>query len=185
MVLSTRRKLTHGHKALYRLLIRRWGREGPCFPGQSYLARELGVHERTIRTWTDDPEASGLIERRRRGRGIGGRGQSDEYTFLWHLVLDRQDAPFLTGRNGGYEGQKMAVMTGKNQLPPYREEASTTESCTSTPTVMAACERGRRHLLHSIKRPRREFWVGASAEARRWSSRRLQRKKCEKFQAGC
>src|SRR6266700_4825198 len=61
VVLGTRRKLSHGHKRLYTLLVRRWGREGPCYPGQENLAHELGSSERAVRMWIEDLEACGCI----------------------------------------------------------------------------------------------------------------------------
>src|SRR5260221_13699708 len=54
VVCATRRNFKHSHKQLYTLLVRRWGREGPCFPGQSHLAASLGASERSIRMWVED-----------------------------------------------------------------------------------------------------------------------------------
>ena len=100
VILGTRRKLSHGHKRLYTLLVRRWGREGPCYPGQGDLVRELACSERAVRMWIEDLEAFGLILRRHRGRGKGGAGQPDEYSFLWHPIFDRQEwTPPIFGRD--------------------------------------------------------------------------------------
>ena len=43
VILGTRRKLSHGHKQLYTLLVRRWGRDGPCFPNYESLADDLEI----------------------------------------------------------------------------------------------------------------------------------------------
>lgn len=127
-VALTRRKFSDGHKRLYVLLVRRWGREGPCFPSQQGMASLLGKSERTVRMWMEDLEAFGLIKRRCRGRGKGGKGQADEYTFLWHTVFERSSV--LTGKNRSYDRQNLPVMTGSNEQPPYKEETRTVESRT-------------------------------------------------------
>src|SRR4051812_38961831 len=81
-VLKTRRKFSDGHKRLYARVVRYWGRKGPCFPSYERLAQDLGRSQRAVKLWMEDLEAFGLIGKRRRGRGEGGNGQSNEYTFL-------------------------------------------------------------------------------------------------------
>lgn len=119
VLLKSRRKFTSAHKLLYVLLVRRWGRQGPCFPSQKRLASDLGMNERTIRRTIEDLEEFGLISRRTRGRGKGGRGQADEYSFLWHAIFDRPKSRTMTGQNELYDRPKPNV--------PYKEEACTTQ----------------------------------------------------------
>ena len=131
VIIATHRKLSHGHKLLYVLLVRRWGRRGPCFPGQAALARTLGVSERTVRMWIEDLEAFGLILRRSRGRAKGGCGQTDEYIFLWHPIFDRRIRSLSTGKKAGFDRQESAVLTGKNGLRLYSEETRSGEARTT------------------------------------------------------
>jgi hypothetical protein len=120
-IVRTRRKFSDRHKLLYIRLVRRWGRGmNGCFPLQKHLATSLGVPERTIRRLIEDLEEFGLISRRARGRGYGGRGQTDEYTFLWHLIFDRPKPPFMTGQNGHFDRPK--------PNGPYKEETRTSET---------------------------------------------------------
>ncbi len=147
VILQTRRKLAANHKQLYTHLVRRWGREGPCYPRQERLARDLGCSVRSIRMCVEDLEAFGLIARRGRGRGKGGDGQSDEYSFLWHPVFDRQNSAIMTGKNedcdrqepsvltgkdGRYDRQESTLLTGKLGHPLYKEEARTAETRTAS-----------------------------------------------------
>jgi hypothetical protein len=126
MVIGTRRKLSHGHKALYARLVRRWGQNGPCFPGQVWLAEKLGVSVRTVKMWIEDLEGFGLIKRCRRGRAVGGDGQTNEYTFLWHSIFEVQRQPptkrVLKCQNDGFEVQESARLKCKNQQRHYKEE---------------------------------------------------------------
>lgn len=121
-VLRTRRKFSSTHKALYVMLVRRWGRIGPCFPSQERLASDLGTPGRTIRRALLDLEAFGLIQRRARGRGKGGRGRTDEYSFLWHEIFGWPKPHILTGQTKHFDWPKLPAS--------YKEEAYTSESRT-------------------------------------------------------
>lgn len=122
VLLTSRRKFTSAHKSLDVLLVRRWGREGPCIPSQKHLALSLGKPERTITRLIDDTEEFGLIGRRRRGRGKGGNGQSDEYTFLWHAIFDRPKLMIMTGQNGSFDRPQTNAL--------YKEKTRTSEART-------------------------------------------------------
>lgn len=64
-------------KALYCLLDDHASPDSPRpFPGQGELAKQLGVSERTVRTWTRELVAAGWIEVEQRGLG-----QNNSYTM--------------------------------------------------------------------------------------------------------
>jgi len=131
VILKTRHRLTNGHKRLYTLLVRRWGREGPCFPGQESLATDLGCSIRQVKVWIADLEAFGLIRYRRRGRGDGGRGLTNEYTFLWHRIFEVQvprSVQLLKCENGRFEVQKSALSKCEDQSPLYKKETRSRNS---------------------------------------------------------
>jgi hypothetical protein len=122
-IIKTRRKFSDRHKLLFIRLVRRWGRGvNGCFPSQQDLATGLGVPERTIRRLIEDLEAFGLISRRARGRGNGGKGQTDEYIFLWHTIFDRPKLHVMTGQKGYFDRPKPHA--------PYKEEPRKSESRT-------------------------------------------------------
>jgi Helix-turn-helix domain len=133
VILETRHRLTDGHKRLYTLLVRRWGQKGPCYPAQESLAADLGCCLRQVKVWIADLEAFGLIRYRRRGRGNGGRGLTNEYTFLWHLIFEVQ-APlkfrFSKCEPGRFEVRKPAVLKCKGQHALYKEETRAKETHT-------------------------------------------------------
>lgn len=126
-------RLGNGHKNLYTLLVRRWGQEGPCFPGQESLAFDLGCSPRQVKVWIADLEAFGLIRYRRRGRGNGGRGLTNEYTFLWHPIFEVQPSVkrrFSKCETDSFEVRKAVVLKCEDQRPLYKEETRSEETCT-------------------------------------------------------
>lgn len=130
-ILKSRHKLTEGHKSLYILLVRRWGREGPCYPAQKTLASELGSSLRQVKAWVADLEAFGLIRYRRRGRGDGGHGLTNQYTFLWHRIFEVQSPPkarFSKCDSGRFEVRKPTVLKCEDQHALYKEETRTKEA---------------------------------------------------------
>ncbi len=162
VILGTRRKLSHGHKCLYILLVRRWGRQGPCFPGQVGLAKELGASQRAVRMWIEDLEAFGLILRRRRGRGKGGDGQPDEYSFLWHVIFDRQIPSIMTGKNDRFDRQISSNMTGKNQQSLYSEEAHTSKTHPASQPADSQFAEELKRLINGHKHPAGRWIEGCS-----------------------
>lgn len=53
-------------KILYAVLVSYCWEKGYCYPGQMQLASELGVSDRSIRTWLTGLEKSGLIKKAHR-----------------------------------------------------------------------------------------------------------------------
>src|ERR1019366_9992556 len=144
MIVEGRCKFGDGHKRLMTLLVRRWGRLGPCFPSHKRNAADLGRSERSVKRWSEDLERFGLIARKRRGRGPGGKGLSNEYVFLWHHIYEVPTSPVLKRHhngyevpNSGYEVPDPALSKCQNgsyevpdSTPPYKEETRTVETHT-------------------------------------------------------
>ena len=102
VVLGTRRRRSHAHKRLFTLLVRRWGREGPCYPSYESLATDMGCSVRAVKMLVQDLEAFGLIRHiPRRGREKGGRHMTNEYTFLWHAIFEVQNPSLLKCKPSG------------------------------------------------------------------------------------
>lgn len=136
VILGTRRRLTDGHKSLFVRLVRRAGQDGRCFPSYASLAADLGRSVRQVKTWVADLEAFGLIRHRRRGRGSGGRGLENEYTFLWHRIYELPTSPRLHVMQCNphvFEVQDSTILKCKNQHLLYKEETRTEE--TRTPSA--------------------------------------------------
>ncbi len=135
VILGTRHRLTDGHKNLFIRLVRRAGQDGRCFPSYASLAADLGRSVRQVKTWVADLEAFGLIRHRRRGRGHGGRGLENEYTFLWHQIYEVRPQTrirIMKCNPGNFEVQDSPVLKCKNEHPLYKEEARTEEARTSS-----------------------------------------------------
>ena len=130
-VLGTHRRFTASHKHLYTLLVRRWGREGPCYPSYKSLAAAMGCSVRAVKMWIEDLEAFGLVRHHRRGRGEGGDGLSNEYSFLWHAVFEVQKPSVMKCKPGEFEVQEPAALKCKNRPPLYSEETRTRETRTT------------------------------------------------------
>jgi hypothetical protein len=133
MILKTRHRLADGHKCLYILLVRRWGQKGPCFPSQASLAADLGRSLRQVKVWIADLEAFGLIRYRRRGRGDGGQGLTNDYTFLWHRIFEVQNPPkvrFSKCESDRFEVRKSTVLKCEDQHALDKEETRTKETYT-------------------------------------------------------
>lgn len=133
VILSTRHRLTDGHKNLFARLVRRAGQDGLCFPSYESLAGDLGRSVRQVKTWVADLEAFGLIRHRRRGRGHGGRGLENEYTFLWHEIYKARSSARLRVMKcnpGTFEVQDFEISKCNDERPLYKEETRTEETRT-------------------------------------------------------
>lgn len=61
--------LSLGARMTYAMLLYYAREEHSCFPGQATLARDLGVSDRSIRTWLNELKRAGLVNWQRRGLG--------------------------------------------------------------------------------------------------------------------
>ena len=60
-------KLSPGAKLAYAMLLSyAWNNES-CFPGQERLGKDMGVTDRSVRTYTQELEAYGFLKVKRRG----------------------------------------------------------------------------------------------------------------------
>jgi hypothetical protein len=124
--------LTAGARLLYALLVHYAWQDGECFPGQERLARDLGVSDRTVRSYMDELVRRGLVAKQRRGRGA---------TNLYALVEgeSRPEADFrsedMTGRVVPLKtGSLLPVQTG-SVLPPTKTQRTKTQETKRTPSL--------------------------------------------------
>ena len=61
--------LTLGAKMTYAMFLSYAWNDDYCFPGQERLAKDIGVVERSVRTYLNELKACGLLEVRQRGLG--------------------------------------------------------------------------------------------------------------------
>ena len=94
-------EISVGAKLAYAMLLKyAWDNNG-CFPGQLKLAEDMGVAERSIRTYLKELETARILEITQRGLGK---------TNLYRLFLtvkkearakpDRQNLPVRSGKSG-------------------------------------------------------------------------------------
>jgi hypothetical protein len=65
-----RSDLQPGAKLTYMVLLSYAWQKNHAYPGQDVLARDMGVSDRSVRTYLDQLETSGLLSIRRRGLGL-------------------------------------------------------------------------------------------------------------------
>ncbi len=58
-----------GAKLTYAMLLKYAREQDECFPGQERLAQDMGVSERSVRTWLQHLQEAKLVTVRRRGQG--------------------------------------------------------------------------------------------------------------------
>ena len=87
-------KISPGAKLAYAMLLKYAWQNDYCFPGQETLAKDMGVTERSVRTYLQELEAEKFI-------GIKQRGLGRPNLYELNLVpsgTDRKKFPVLTGR---------------------------------------------------------------------------------------
>jgi Helix-turn-helix domain len=166
VVLGTRRKLSHAHKGFYKRLVRRWGREGPCFPSYESLAEDEGVSLRSAKMLVEDLEAFGLIGHTvRRGREKGGRHMKNEYFFLWHPIFEVQNPSVLKCKQSGFEVQDPEGLKCKNQQPLYSEETHTSETGPASEPAGPHFAEELKRLVNGYQHPAGR-WIDGCSRAR-------------------
>ena len=61
--------LSPGAKLAYAMILSYAWHEASCFPGQARLARDMGVSDRSVRTYLKELETKGLLSIKQRGQG--------------------------------------------------------------------------------------------------------------------
>jgi biotin operon repressor len=87
-------KVSPGAKLAYAMLLKYAWQDDYCYPGQERLAKDMGVTDRSVRTYLQELEAEKFINIKRQGQGN---------TNLYMLNLrpsgtDRKNFPVKTGR---------------------------------------------------------------------------------------
>ena len=62
-------KISVGAKLTYAMLLKYAREEDECFPGQERLAKDMGVTDRSVRTWLKELEKVKLVSWKQRGQG--------------------------------------------------------------------------------------------------------------------
>ena len=86
-------EISPGAKLCFAMLLRYAWQNDYCFPGQERLAADMGVSDRSVRTYLNELEAKKLISIKQRGLG-----KSNLYEI--NLRPSRPDRKFLPVRNG-------------------------------------------------------------------------------------
>jgi hypothetical protein len=87
-------KISPGAKLAYAMLLKYAWQNDYCFPGQETLAKDMGVTDRSVRTYLEELEAEKFI-------GIKQRGLGRPNLYELNLVpsgTDRKKFPVKTGR---------------------------------------------------------------------------------------
>ena len=91
-------KLSPGAKLVYAMLLKYAWQNNNCFPGQERLASDMGVTDRSVRTYLQELEHHQFV-------GIKQRGQGRPNLYTLNLVerkpsaADRKNFPVKIGKN--------------------------------------------------------------------------------------
>jgi len=120
------RSLSLGARLIYTMLLSYAWQEKRCFPGQSRLAADLGVDERSVRRYLVELRESGYVDWKQRGLGktniyyilditkrkIENKGA--RLTGHQRPVRSGQDFPFRSGRPCPVNNTQMKQTQNKN-----------------------------------------------------------------------
>ena|SRR5271165_532900 len=87
-------KLSPGAKLTYAMLLKYAWQNDFCFPGQERLAKDMGVTDRSVRTYLQELEAQKFVNIKQRGLGKPNLYELN----LFAAGADRKKFPFRTGR---------------------------------------------------------------------------------------
>lgn len=87
--------ISPGAKLCFAMLLRYAWQNGFCFPGQARLALDMGVSDRSVRTYLQELSTLKLITIRQRGLGKPNLYEIN----LTPSGVDRKNFPVRTGRN--------------------------------------------------------------------------------------
>jgi hypothetical protein len=87
-------KLSPGSKLAYAMLLKYAWQNDYCFPGQERLARDMGVTDRSVRTYLQELEKQQFVAIKQRGLGKPNLYELN----LTTSAADRKNFPFRTGK---------------------------------------------------------------------------------------
>ncbi len=87
-------KLSPGAKLTYAMLLKYAWQNDYCFPGQARLAQDMGVTDRSVRTYLQELERERFVGIKQRGLGRPNLYELN----LSASSIDRKNFPFRTGR---------------------------------------------------------------------------------------
>ena len=87
-------KVSPGAKLAYAMLLKYAWEKDFCYPGQETLAKEMGVSDRSVRTYLQELEAEKFISIKQQGQG-----RPNLYVLYMRASgADRKNFPLKTGR---------------------------------------------------------------------------------------
>lgn len=89
-------QISVGAKLTYAMLLKYAREMDACFPGQVRLAKDIGVAERSVRTWLKELAQAGLVTVKRRGQGRSNLYEVHIKASFWKKhngEADRQNLP--------------------------------------------------------------------------------------------
>jgi hypothetical protein len=93
-------KITPGAKLAYAMLLSYAWQNNYCFPGQERLAKDMGVSDRSVRTYLHELETKQILKIRRQGQGRPNVYELDVRKTASSSTAskaDRKILPFKTG----------------------------------------------------------------------------------------
>lgn len=90
-------KISPGAKLAYAMLLKYAWQNNFCFPGQQRLGRDMGVTDRSVRTYLQELELNQLVQIKRRGLGKPNLYELN-LTHRKPSSADRKNFPVRTGR---------------------------------------------------------------------------------------
>jgi Helix-turn-helix domain len=88
-------KLSPGAKLTYAMLLKYAWQNDYCFPGQETLAKDMGVTDRSVRTYLQELEKADFVAIKQRGLG---KVNLYELNLTVSSGADRKNFPVRTGR---------------------------------------------------------------------------------------
>jgi hypothetical protein len=97
-------KLSPGAKLTYAMLLKYAWQNDYCFPGQTRLAKDMGVTDRSVRTYLQELERERFVGIKQRGLGRPNLYELN----LSASATDRKNFPFRTGKKQTLRPEKFS-----------------------------------------------------------------------------
>src|SRR5215207_9487710 len=141
-------RLSPGAKLTYAMLLKYAWQNDYCFPGQERLAKDMGVTDRSVRTYLQELEREQFITIKQRGLGKPNLYELN----LSASAADRKKFPVRTGKNRRLD--RKYFPSNKTHLITLR---------TKIHSILLGLKRQRNHIAHEHQnhpRARRERYRG-------------------------